>query len=52
MFEDLLPPTYKETIISWIKEDIPSFDYGGFVVGGISFSFLSHFLVLIFLFHR
>ena len=50
MFEDLLPPTYKETIISWIKEDIPSFDYGGFVVGGISFSFCLIFLCLSFCF--
>ncbi|KAF8423889.1 Quinolinate phosphoribosyl transferase [Tirmania nivea] len=29
----LLPPDYKRTIASWLHEDCPSFDYGGFVVG-------------------
>lgn len=29
----LLPPTYKRLIASWLEEDCPSFDYGGFVVG-------------------
>lgn len=29
----LLPPTYKQMITSWLDEDTPSFDYGGFVVG-------------------
>lgn len=29
----LLPPEYKRTIASWLHEDCPSFDYGGFVVG-------------------
>ncbi|RMJ21241.1 nicotinate-nucleotide pyrophosphorylase [Aspergillus sp. HF37] len=29
----LLPPTYKSLISSWLQEDCPSFDYGGFVVG-------------------
>ncbi|KAI5790717.1 Quinolinate phosphoribosyl transferase [Peziza echinospora] len=29
----LLPPTYKTTIASWLHEDCPSFDYGGYVVG-------------------
>lgn len=29
----LLPPTYKLLIASWLEEDCPSFDYGGFVVG-------------------
>lgn len=29
----LLPPTYKSLISSWLHEDCPSFDYGGFVVG-------------------
>jgi len=29
----LLPPTYKRLIASWLEEDTPSFDYGGFVVG-------------------
>lgn len=29
----LLPGTYKRLIASWLEEDCPSFDYGGFVVG-------------------
>ena len=29
----LLPSTYKQMITSWLEEDTPSFDYGGFVVG-------------------
>ena len=29
----LLPQTYKHLISSWLEEDAPSFDYGGFVVG-------------------
>lgn len=29
----LLPPHYRELVRSWLREDIPSFDYGGFVVG-------------------
>lgn len=29
----LLPPTYKRLISSWLEEDTPSMDYGGFVVG-------------------
>eukprot|EP00501_MAST-03F_sp_TOSAG23-6_P002464 GSMAST32.ASY1.ANO1.2574.1 assembled CDS len=29
----LLPPTWRDWLKLWIKEDIPSFDYGGFVVG-------------------
>lgn len=29
----LLPPTYKRMVASWLEEDTPSFDYGGFVVG-------------------
>ncbi len=29
----LLPPHCKELVRSWLKEDIPSFDYGGMVVG-------------------
>lgn len=32
-YAHLLPPTYKNTIKSWIAEDAPSLDYGGFVVG-------------------
>lgn len=29
----LLPPSWKKTIATWLEEDTPSFDYGGFVVG-------------------
>ena len=29
----LLPPHTREVVRSWLQEDIPSFDYGGFVVG-------------------
>ncbi|KAK4048300.1 nicotinate-nucleotide diphosphorylase (carboxylating) [Microbotryomycetes sp. JL201] len=29
----LLPPSWKHVITSWLDEDTPSFDYGGFVVG-------------------
>lgn len=29
----LLPPSWKKTVTSWLEEDTPSFDYGGFVVG-------------------
>ena len=29
----LLPPSYKRMVASWLEEDTPSFDYGGFVVG-------------------
>jgi hypothetical protein len=32
-FSHLLPSTFKETITAWLAEDVPSFDYGGFVVG-------------------
>jgi nicotinate-nucleotide pyrophosphorylase (carboxylating) len=31
--EHLLPPSWKATVTSWLAEDTPSFDYGGFVVG-------------------
>ena len=30
---DLLPSHFKTQITSWLAEDTPSFDYGGFVVG-------------------
>jgi len=30
---DLLPVHFKSQITSWLAEDTPSFDYGGFVVG-------------------
>lgn len=29
----LLPPSWKRTVGTWLEEDTPSFDYGGFVVG-------------------
>ncbi|KAJ2814662.1 nicotinate-nucleotide diphosphorylase (carboxylating), partial [Coemansia erecta] len=29
----LLPTSYARTIERWLEEDIPSFDYGGYVVG-------------------
>lgn len=29
----LLPMSYKRMVASWLEEDTPSFDYGGFVVG-------------------
>lgn len=29
----LLPPSWERKIDEWLDEDIPSFDYGGFVVG-------------------
>ena len=32
-FRHLLPSSYKRLITSWLEEDCPSFDYGGFVVG-------------------
>ena len=32
-YTHLLPPHYKTLVTSWLHEDSPSFDYGGFVVG-------------------
>ncbi|OBZ77086.1 Nicotinate-nucleotide pyrophosphorylase [carboxylating] [Grifola frondosa] len=32
-YEYLLPPSWKPQITAWLAEDVPSFDYGGFVVG-------------------
>lgn len=29
----LLPPDLKDSVVEWLKEDIPAFDYGGYVVG-------------------
>lgn len=29
----LLPPSWEKKIDEWLDEDIPSFDYGGYVVG-------------------
>ncbi|PKK65453.1 nicotinate-nucleotide diphosphorylase [Rhizophagus irregularis] len=33
IYAHLLSPSYKQEISNWLKEDVPSFDYGGFVVG-------------------
>ncbi|CCM05563.1 uncharacterized protein FIBRA_07790 [Fibroporia radiculosa] len=32
-YEHLLPPSWKAQITTWLAEDTPSFDYGGYVVG-------------------
>eukprot|EP01126_Amoeba_proteus_P044533 TRINITY_DN4951_c0_g2_i1.p1 TRINITY_DN4951_c0_g2~~TRINITY_DN4951_c0_g2_i1.p1 ORF type:complete len:267 (-),score=57.16 TRINITY_DN4951_c0_g2_i1:253-960(-) len=32
-YDYLLPPCWERKIDEWLEEDIPSFDYGGFVVG-------------------
>ena len=32
-FEHLLSPSWKAQITTWLAEDVPSFDYGGYVVG-------------------
>jgi len=32
---DLLPVYFKSQITEWLREDTPSFDYGGFVVGNM-----------------
>ncbi|EGO02165.1 hypothetical protein SERLA73DRAFT_166646 [Serpula lacrymans var. lacrymans S7.3] len=32
-YEHLLPPSWKSQIATWLAEDTPSFDYGGYVVG-------------------
>eukprot|EP00127_Corallochytrium_limacisporum_P004398 Clim_evm6s161 gene=Clim_evmTU6s161 len=32
-FHHLLPPNWQAKVQEWLDEDIPSFDYGGFVVG-------------------
>jgi len=34
-FEHLLPPSWKSQITTWLAEDTPSFDYGGYVVGEV-----------------
>jgi hypothetical protein len=31
--KNLLPPSFEESIHKWLQEDIPAFDYGGYVVG-------------------
>jgi len=32
-FHHLLPPSWKKQVAEWFHEDIPVFDYGGYVVG-------------------
>jgi nicotinate-nucleotide pyrophosphorylase (carboxylating) len=32
-YPHLLPPSWKPQVTAWLAEDIPSFDYGGFIVG-------------------
>lgn len=32
-FSDLLATNYKALVSQYLAEDVPSFDYGGFVVG-------------------
>jgi len=32
-FVNLLPPSWKTNVQQWLQEDVPSFDFGGFVVG-------------------
>jgi len=32
-FGELLPPTFKDEVIQWLKDDCPKTDVGGFVVG-------------------
>ncbi|KAF8325198.1 nicotinate-nucleotide diphosphorylase [Cantharellus anzutake] len=34
-FAHILPPSWKEQVIGWLKEDTPSFDWGGYVVGEV-----------------
>jgi nicotinate-nucleotide pyrophosphorylase (carboxylating) len=34
-FEHLLPPSWKAQVTTWLAEDAPSFDYGGYVVGEV-----------------
>ena len=29
----LLPPSFKDEILEWLREDCPAFDIGGYVVG-------------------
>ena len=31
----ILPPSWEAQVISWLEEDIPSFDWGGYVVGEV-----------------
>lgn len=31
----VLPPSWEAQVISWLEEDAPSFDWGGYVVGEV-----------------
>jgi len=33
-FGCLVPPNFTQLIDQWMMEDTPSFDYGGYIVGG------------------
>jgi len=33
--EHLLPPNWKPQVTTWLAEDAPSFDYGGYIVGEV-----------------
>lgn len=33
LLSNLLPPSWKTQVTAWLDEDVPSFDYGGYVVG-------------------
>eukprot|EP00122_Pirum_gemmata_P013835 Pgem_evm1s12886 len=32
----LLPPNWRKVITEWLQEDVPTFDYAGFVLAGDS----------------
>lgn len=32
-FSHVLPPHYRELVVDWLKDDVPTFDIGGYVVG-------------------
>jgi hypothetical protein len=32
-FAHLLPPTWRDSVVQWLKEDLPAMDIGGYVVG-------------------
>lgn len=31
----ILPPSWEATVVAWLEEDTPSFDWGGYVVGEV-----------------
>lgn len=35
-YAHLLPPSWKSVVTTWLAEDVPSFDYGGYVVGEVT----------------